>query len=645
MTAPTRRHRWAADLATLMRLRDGPVAGPDPRAVADANGDVTIEVAFAAAPAPRRRVLLHQGDLRAAALPLGDPRRTAGWSLSLDDGAAAWVAWGPAGAAAWAAALGDGGWHEAAVALRLGAAGEPPRLVRGWVDGLRLSPAPVPPQEDALGELPVALHALMLGGSRDRAGGHTDLRFGERLGEWVGRWRVAPGARSRAPRRAAQVGRAPPTVSVDPGAHRYRAEPLGEGDIVVWDAEDALRTGPSVELPAALVPPALEASWWPKGGVPRPLRVPPLPAGVRPVAVFAPGDGDYAAFRIPAIVRAGDGALLAFAEGRRESISDSCATKHLVLRRSHDDGASWGPLEVVAGSPSRSLMNPSPVVSGSGDGARVVLVYARLTADEWSIAAGVGRGSLAARHSDDHGRTWSDEIDVGGQLGLPVGLADAWPDAEGWRLQVGTLGHAIELRHGPHPGRLCFVGHGTFGAASVFDAVAFLFWSDDRGATWHVGPAITRRDDGAPARGLNESTLAELPDGRLLVNSRHYRDGRPVGRRAVTAVGWDAGGEPQPGPVCSDPALVEPAVQASLLWLPEPGAEQGRLLFCNPAHPTTRVRLTLRESRDGGATWPASRLLVAGAAGYSDLVPLADGGVGVAFEDGRDGRVSFLAVR
>jgi sialidase-1 len=232
---------------------------------------------------------------------------------------------------------------------------------------------------------------------------------------------------------------------------------------------------------------------------------------------------------------------------------------------------------------------------------------------------------------------------VGAQLDLPRGLADAWPDPTGWRLQVGTLGHAIELRAGPHPGRLCCAGHGTFGAGSPFDSVAFLFWSDDRGATWRMGPALTRRDDGAPARGLGESTLAELPDGSLLVNSRHYRDRRPVGRRAVTRVTWDADGEPRPGPVRADPALVDSGVQGSLLWLPGDGPH-GRLLFCNPAHPTARVRLTLRESRDGGVTWPASRLLVAGAAGYSDLVDLGGGAVGVVFEDGGDGRIGFLRV-
>jgi len=658
----TRRRIWAPDLAVLARLRSAPLVGPDPRAWADADGLVTVELAFLAAPVARRRVLLHQGDLGAAAAasPSGW-----GWSFALDGDSAELESWDAEATGAWEAPLGPDAWHRLALTLRFADGAAAPTLVRGQLDGRPLSPAPRRHHADAIGELPL-VGCLALGGARDRAGGHTNLRFGERRGELVWSWRVSTGtapaasasdpagvatrARALSPAPGDGAGDGAPAVTVDDageGQLRYRAAPLGHGDEVWWDFEDEVATGAEVVRPVALVPAALGVHWRPRGGRARELAAPSWPGATQPVPVFAPADGGYAAFRIPAIVRAGDGALLAFAEGRLESISDACRTKDLVLRRSGDDGATWGPLRRVAAAPAaaevRSLMNPSPVVAGRGPGARVVLLYSRLDADEWAIAAGAGRAALRARLSDDHGHSWSDEVDVAAQLELPGGLRDAWPDASGWRIQVGTLGHAIELRGGPHPGRLCFAGHGTFGPASVFDPVAFLFWSDDRGETWRMGPALARRDDGAPARGLNESTLAELPDGSLLVNSRHYRDRRPVGHRAVTRVTWDEAGEPRPGPVRADRALVDSGVQASLLWRPS-DEPQGRLAFCNPAHPTARVRLTLRESRDGGATWPASRLLVAGAAGYSDLVELGDGAVGVLFEDGGDGRIAFLRV-
>jgi sialidase-1 len=635
----TRGRGWSLDLAKLADLRSAPLVGPDSRAWTDADGLVTIELAFLAQPVVRRRVLLHQGDLGAAAAGSGW-----GWSFALQGDVAELQTWDADASAAWVATLGPDPWHVLALTLRFGTDWTAPRFVHGRLDGRPLDPAPWRDPGDAIGELPV-VEGLVLGGARDRAGGHTNLRFGERRGELVRSWTVSAGP-APASDAVAGVDRAAPTATVGdvhPEGLRYRAAPLEPGDEVWWDFEDEVAVGATVDRPAALSPAALSVHWLPRAAAPRELAAPLQPGATRPVPVFAPGDGGYAAFRIPAVVRAGDGALLAFAEGRLESISDACRTKDLVMRRSRDDGATWGPLQRVAAAPGRSLMNPSPVVAGRGAGARVVLTYSRLDADEWRIAAGAGRATLRARLSDDHGATWSDEVDVAAQLDLPAGLADAWPDPSGWRIQVGTLGHAIELGAGPHPGRLCCAGHGTFGAGSVFDSVAFLFWSDDRGETWRMGPALARRDDGTPARGLGESTLAELPDGSLLVNSRHYRDRRPVGRRAVTRVAWDADGEPRPGEARADPTLVDSGVQGSLLWVAGDGPH-GRLLFCNPAHPTARVRLTLRESRDGGVTWPRARLLVAGAAGYSDLVDLGDGAVGVVFEDGGDGRIAYLRV-
>ena len=46
----------------------------------------------------------------------------------------------------------------------------------------------------------------------------------------------------------------------------------------------------------------------------------------------------------------------------------------------------------------------------------------------------------------------------------------------------------------------------------------------------------------------------------------------------------------------------------------------------------------------GGRTWPHSRLLVAGRVGYSDLVALDGGAVGVLYEAGPPGTVRFLRV-
>jgi sialidase-1 len=58
-----------------------------------------------------------------------------------------------------------------------------------------------------------------------------------------------------------------------------------------------------------------------------------LPPANEPVDVFVSGRDGYHTFRIPAVVRAADGTLIAFAEGRKHSRGDA-GDIDLVCRRS-----------------------------------------------------------------------------------------------------------------------------------------------------------------------------------------------------------------------------------------------------------------------------------------------------------------------
>jgi sialidase-1 len=80
--------------------------------------------------------------------------------------------------------------------------------------------------------------------------------------------------------------------------------------------------------------------------------------------VFVAGQDGHAAYRIPGVVAAypparesGAGAaaaaaqqpvLLAYAEGRKNGCGDYDGQHDLVLKRSLDNGATWGPMQVVA---------------------------------------------------------------------------------------------------------------------------------------------------------------------------------------------------------------------------------------------------------------------------------------------------------
>src|SRR5258708_7510377 len=92
-------------------------------------------------------------------------------------------------------------------------------------------------------------------------------------------------------------------------------------------------------------------------------KAPRADDGPVPVQVFQSGTEGYQTFRIPAIVRATNGTLLAFAEGRKNGGGDTGAID-LVLKRSFDNGLTWGLLQRVGGGGANTFGNPTPIVDG-----------------------------------------------------------------------------------------------------------------------------------------------------------------------------------------------------------------------------------------------------------------------------------------
>src|SRR5436853_2190162 len=77
--------------------------------------------------------------------------------------------------------------------------------------------------------------------------------------------------------------------------------------------------------------------------------------------VFVAGQGGYHTYRIPAMVVATNGAVLAFCEGRKAGVGDS-GKIDLLLKRSLDGGTTWGPMAVVREDAGNVCGNPAPVV-------------------------------------------------------------------------------------------------------------------------------------------------------------------------------------------------------------------------------------------------------------------------------------------
>src|SRR3954471_2620626 len=77
--------------------------------------------------------------------------------------------------------------------------------------------------------------------------------------------------------------------------------------------------------------------------------------------VFVGGQAGYHTYRIPAIVVATNGTVLAFCEGRKNGAGDA-GDIDLILKRSVDGGTNWERMQVVAEDGANIFGCPAPVV-------------------------------------------------------------------------------------------------------------------------------------------------------------------------------------------------------------------------------------------------------------------------------------------
>jgi sialidase-1 len=82
------------------------------------------------------------------------------------------------------------------------------------------------------------------------------------------------------------------------------------------------------------------------------------------VAVFTSGEEGHKSYRIPAIIHAPNGDLLAFAEGRVHGSGDY-GDVNIVMKRSTDNGKTWSSLSTVVDYDVLQAGNPAPVVDVS----------------------------------------------------------------------------------------------------------------------------------------------------------------------------------------------------------------------------------------------------------------------------------------
>jgi hypothetical protein len=170
-----------------------------------------------------------------------------------------------------------------------------------------------------------------------------------------------------------------------------------------------------------------------------------------------------------------------------------------------------------------------------------------------------------------------------------------------------------------------------------------VFTSDDDGKTyqtatgkgdpWPTAPGFPNGSVTMPFQFLSECQVVELTNGSVMLNARNELGlHQPPGHehRRAYAISDDGG---------SSWGGYRFAVD-----LPEPGSTgcmaglidfNGVLYFSNPAGGGgggSREGMTLKKSLDQGATWQVERLIDAGPAAYSTIVPLTNSTLGVIYE-------------
>ena len=312
-----------------------------------------------------------------------------------------------------------------------------------------------------------------------------------------------------------------------------------------------------------------------------------------------------ACYRIPALVTAVNGDLVAAIDERVPSCSDLGKSKdiNIVFRRSEDNGATWSAMETVVDYEyGKAASDPSMIVDReTGD---IILFYNYMDHD-----AAPDVYCLHVMKSADNGKTWGEPVDITPQITKPEWEKD---------FKFITSGRGIQTRSGMLLHTLVNIQNGLH-----------LFGSKDHGKTWFfIDTPITPGD---------ESKVVELADGRWMINSRV----RGAGTRYIH-ISADEGNTWETAP---DPTLIDPACNASIIRYTSlaDGHDKNRLLFSNAKSKNKRRNMTVRISYDEGKTWSEGKTIYAGDSAYSTLTVLENGEIGLLFE--KDAHTKNVFVR
>jgi sialidase-1 len=343
--------------------------------------------------------------------------------------------------------------------------------------------------------------------------------------------------------------------------------------------------------------------------------------------IFTSGTEGYRSYRIPAMVVAKNGCLIAFAEGRVNNAGDF-GNIDLVMRKSCDNGKTWSKLKIVIDNDKLQAGNPAPVfdfLDPEFPEGRLFLFYNTGTNHENEVRKGNGKREVLYVTSIDNGDTWSSPVNITSQTHKP----------SEWRSYANTPGHALQLTKGSKKGRLFVPANHSEGEPLEHfeDYHAHAFYSDDHGKTFKLSQSLK-------LKGSNEATAAELSNDRLMLNTRNQKGDI---KQRIVAISKDNGKTWISEHF--DEKLIDPVCEGSLLNI---GGK--KLAFTNAADIKKRNNLTLRISKNEGKTWSKTIPIDANDGrgdftAYSDIVKISKRKIGVLYERDNYKEIVFRVVK
>jgi len=313
-------------------------------------------------------------------------------------------------------------------------------------------------------------------------------------------------------------------------------------------------------------------------------------------ALFVSGTQDTHTFRIPAIITAKNGDLIAVCDARRKSRADLIWVRDIdiAIRRSSDNGKTWTDMELICDfGDGRPASDPSLILDR--ETGEIFCFYNYMDQDK-----APKEFRLYVQSSKDHGKTWGEATDITDQIAKPE-----------WKMDFKfiTSGRGVQARNGDLLHTMVNLKNGLH-----------IFRSQDHGKSWHLLEV--------PITPGNESKVIELADGRLMVNCRVNGKGcRWVHVSEDRGKTWAGRAERN---------LVDPGCNGCILRYTskQDGYAKNRLIFSNANSFKGRQNLSARISYDEGETWSDGKVIDPGPSAYSDLTICKDGSIGVLYEPG-----------